>query len=135
MKDKVSKARKSKNQTLMKVSWEYYEHLVDKVYNKIPKNKYGNIAGIPRGGLIPAVMLSHKMDIPLIDLEYVEKDTLIVDDICDTGITLEKVKKYDVATIFLRRTSQTKPKYYSELLYGDEWILFPYEIDPKNVES
>jgi len=135
MEDEISKVQKSKHQPVMKVSWEYYEHLVDKLYNMIPKNKYGNISGIPRGGLIPAVMLSHKLNLPLIDLEDIHKDTLVVDDICDTGITLSKIKGFDVATLFVRRTSTIKPKYSAESLFGDEWILFPYERDPKSVES
>jgi len=69
------------------------------------------IVGISRGGLIPAVMLSHLFNVPMVPVVWAtrdfveedhervtqvrdlvlgdEKDVLIVDDICDTGHTFE----------------------------------------------
>ena len=44
-----------------------------------------SVMGIPRGGLIPAVMISHELGLPL-ELNP-GKNTLVVDDINETGYT------------------------------------------------
>lgn len=50
------------------------------------------IYGIPKGGLVLAVKLSHLLNIKLItDFNQIDSKTLIVDDICDKGTTLQKV--------------------------------------------
>jgi len=69
------------------------------------------IVGISRGGLIPAVILSHLMKLPFKAIEYssktgagdnknhennlpdlpTDKFILLVDDICDTGHTLKEI--------------------------------------------
>ena len=48
--------------------------------------KISNIYGIPRGGLCLAVALSHKLNIKI--SKKPTKYTLIVDDIFETGMTL-----------------------------------------------
>jgi len=57
--------------------YEEEEHLFDFIY------------GVSRGGLIPAVMLSHRLEIPL-TIDMPEGNTLVVDDIYETGKTLDK---------------------------------------------
>ena len=138
MKDAVSEVNPHKSQPKMKISWEYYQHLVEKLSLMIPTGKYANIAGIPRGGLIPAVMLSHKMNLPVIPIESATDSTIIIDDICDTGntlasnqyITMDGEPRIDVATLFLRKRSLHTPTYHAQELYGDEWLVFPYETTP-----
>ena len=63
------------------------------------------IVGITRGGLVPAVKLSHYLDIPMYALNKDEynlwlpedalegKNILIMDDINDTGTTIRKLKE------------------------------------------
>lgn len=60
------------------------------------------IVPICRGGLIPGTILSHKLDLPITDVvdpSWVRSltpdgsgDILVVDDICDTGQTFNKVR-------------------------------------------
>ena len=44
-----------------------------------------SVMGLPRGGLIPAVMISHELGLPYVI--HPGKNTLVVDDINDTGAT------------------------------------------------
>jgi len=61
---------------------------------KSKKLKFRNIYGIPRGGLVMAVRLSHLLDIPLtLTKNTIYPNTLIVDDISDTGKTLKEFKE------------------------------------------
>lgn len=94
---------------------------------------FKNIYGVPRGGLIPAVMLSHQLDLPLItERQLISKDTLIVDDISDTGKTLQKLlkgKKYKgIATLHKRITTNLDPDFYVNTI-NDEWIVYPFETE------
>ena len=78
------------------VDWDEIEALIFRLSHKILTNdlKFKNIYGLQRGGLIPAVMLSHQLGIPMAKGD-IGPDTLIVDDICDSGETLDKlIKKY-----------------------------------------
>ena len=50
------------------ITWNKIEKAIDVIDEKIPKelkNQVRGIYGIPRGGLIPAVMLSHRLKIPI----------------------------------------------------------------------
>ena len=62
-----------------------------------------SVTGIARGGLIPAVMVSHKLDLPYVDA--VGPNTLVIDDIADSGVTLEKAP--GVYTAVLGPTAST----------------------------
>ena len=120
------------------VSWDELENLVDELCDKIPEGVYEGIYAIPRGGLIIGVMMSHKLGLPLIDrLEsYYGKKFLIVDDIADTGGTLEKMKaevykNTHTATIHYHKQSSIEPSYWVEEK-GDKWIVYPWERDDSN---
>jgi hypoxanthine phosphoribosyltransferase len=89
------------------------------------------ITGLPRGGLIPAVLLSHKLDIPYVssdnDFEGYEH-VLIVDDICDTGETLKQYYQvFPIATIHYKQTASIQPDFYYTLAPKDKWIVYPWE--------
>lgn len=92
------------------------------------------VVGVLRGGIIPAVHISHYFNIPLVPLEWSTRDAvvgkeipselngylfsdsniLIVDDICDSGLTLKEI--YD----------ELKESYFNEKLTN---------TDLKNVKS
>ena len=43
------------------LGWSFIEYQVNKICNDIAGNKFDVVVGISRGGLIPAVMISHKL--------------------------------------------------------------------------
>lgn len=115
------------------VSWEEYENLLKLLASRV-SSSISYIYGVPRGGLIPAVMLSHILDIPMVlDMEHAKNSRLlVVDDIADSGKTLEKYGHHECATIFVNsKHCVLYPDYYSEKT--EDWIVFPYEKE--NVED
>lgn len=98
------------------------------------------VYGLPRGGLVPAVMLSYELDIPLL-LSPV-KNCLIVDDICDSGESLMHFAKnssnplarldYLIATMYYNEKSlEVKPDLFLKKKQpGDCWVVFPWEQSP-----
>lgn len=108
------------------VSWDDISTLVDILCERISKDlpDIKSIAGIKRGGLIPAVMISHKLNIPYVD--RINKDTLVVDDICDTGETLKKSIAMYTATLHYKPTAGFTPDFYAKEV-GSDWIVYPWE--------
>jgi hypoxanthine phosphoribosyltransferase len=110
----------------MYLSWDDINVLVEDLCDTIASSgaQITSITGIKRGGLIPAVMISHKLSIPYVD--RINKDTLVVDDICDTGETLKKSIAMYTATLHYKPTAGFTPDFYSKEV-GTEWIVYPWE--------
>ena len=110
----------------MYLSWDDINVLVEDLCNTIATSgaEIKSIAGIKRGGLIPAVIISHKLNIPYVD--RINKDTLVVDDICDTGETLKKSIAMYTATLHYKPTAGFTPDFYAKEV-GSDWIVYPWE--------
>ena len=116
------------------VTWNLIDETITDIafHLKETKKDFKGVYGIPRGGSILAVMLSHKLDLPYIenpfDCEF--DDFVIIDDIADTGETLkfheETFKKGYIVTIHEHDQSIVKPE-YSVIAKGDAWIVYPWE--------
>ena len=119
------------------------------------------IVGLSRGGLTPGVMMSHWMQKPFKPVkaslrdfpeweDYLPKKTdervLIVDDICDSGETFDRIKSYikgprinqplelpvevRFATLWWNNECNFEPHYYVKEIAKDSsgtWIHFPWE--------
>lgn len=114
------------------ISWNWVDLQIQVIADKIGEgNKYAGVTGIPRGGLIPAVMLSHKLGIRYLPYResFKQLPILIVDDIADSGHTLTDVGRrgFDTATLCVRYSTQYTPTYYGEEITSDKWLVFPWE--------
>lgn len=96
------------------LEWSDIEHLVQNIRFKLKDFKPDLIAGIARGGAIPAVMLSHELGIPCEIFTWQTRDggekchrydiidgviqednlnVLMIDDINDSGLTFQDILK------------------------------------------
>jgi len=110
------------------LSWDDITASVDDLCMKIrfDQPNIDSVTGIARGGLIPAVLLSHKLGLPYTDV--ISPNTLVVDDICDSGVTLEKAPGVYTAVLHYKpHTSCFQPSIWSEIHKGDEWVIYPWE--------
>ncbi len=122
------------------IDWDELGVVVNRLCLLIKKSnyKFKNVYGLQRGGLIPAVMVSHKLEIPMTKGD-IGPNTLIIDDICDSGETLDKfVKKYqtlysfpfNLKTAVLHykpHTSCFEPTLYAEEWKYNNWLVYPWE--------
>lgn len=112
-------------------TWKQFESDCGKLADIIKQSsrKIDSLYGIPRGGLVLAVRLSHKLGLPLIiHHANIGENTLIVDDIADTGDTMVEFlgrKKYLTATLFYNSSSKYTPAYFCRKKVG--WVVFPWE--------
>ena len=124
---------KAKNKMTSFFSWEEFDNSVEHIANKCKSLEFSGIYGIPRGGLCLAVALSHKLKINLISEP--KKNSLIVDDVYETGITLNNFKDIEGAMFFVL-FSKIKPKWWNSVFISEksEWIVFPWEntLDSQN---
>ena len=107
-------------------TWSEFDESVEYIANECKCLKFSGIYGVPRGGLCLAVALSHKLKINLI-LEP-KKNSLIVDDVYETGITLKTFKEIEGAMFFVL-FSKIKPTWWNTVFISEksEWIVFPWE--------
>lgn len=107
------------------LQWVDFDHQVQRLASLIER-RYAGIYGVPRGGLVPAVALSHLTGIPLVST--IDPDTLIVDDIADSGKTLAAYPEHDRLVLVRRFGSQCHAKAAKYLPAGDNrWVVFPWE--------
>ena len=118
-------------------TWEWVDEQIDKIGEKLEAyDKPQFITGVPRGGLVPAVLMSHKFDIPFIGLEAaktlpgdLKKQVLVVDDIADSGDTLAQIKRHNfiTATLARRDSSSFSPTLVGSDIGDEHWLVFPWE--------
>ncbi|MFQ5892068.1 MAG: phosphoribosyltransferase [Candidatus Methanofastidiosia archaeon] len=144
------------------LDWAKVDEAVWTLVDEVRKDFIPEIlVGIARGGLIPAVRMSNIMDdllMRIVDVKFYENiekrreapkitvpltgdvkgmKVLIVDDVADTGKTLETVKKHvlergalevKIAVIAKKSRSITEPDYH--IFETEKWIVFPWEKIP-----
>jgi hypoxanthine phosphoribosyltransferase len=107
-------------------TWRDFDKSVEHIANKCKFLEFSGVYGVPRGGLCLAVALSHKLKIKLISEPM--KNSLIVDDVYETGITLETFKGIEGAMFFVI-FSKIKPSWWNTVHISEKsnWIVFPWE--------
>ena len=107
-------------------TWREFDESEEQIANKCKLLEFSGIYGIPRGGLCLAVALSHKLKINLITEPI--KNSLIVDDVYETGHTLTTFKDIEGAMSFVL-FSKIKPTWWNTVFISkkSQWIVFPWE--------
>jgi hypoxanthine phosphoribosyltransferase len=122
------------------ITWDEIEELVDILAQQIAQSgiQIEHIYGLQRGGLIPAVLLSHKLGIPMTQNPKLP-NVLIVDDICDSGKTFHELflqypKSKFACLHFKPHTSYFNPDFSANKFFSDAWINYPWEkVDSKTI--
>ena len=107
-------------------TWSDFDKAVVHIANKCKFLDCSGVYGVPRGGLCLAVALSHKLKINLISEP--KKNSLIVDDVYETGITLNTYKDVEGAVFFVL-FSKSNPTWWNSVFISEKnkWIVFPWE--------
>jgi len=151
--------------TVKKISWEELAKLCEQAaMNFYASAKcvpvVNSIVAIGKGGLIPARMVAENLEISKIytygvtcfnknneriepeiyqrpDTKFTGQRVLIVDDVADSGLTLELVKneiltqepfKLDILTVHYKKQSKIIPNFYGAICPDKVWIQYPWEI-------
>ncbi|MGC9209760.1 MAG: phosphoribosyltransferase family protein [Acidilobus sp.] len=144
------------------ITWDKVEDAVRKVAEKIRASSFRPdvIVGIMRGGVIPGRLLADKLgveDIGVMEVKlYIsagqrgerpflrqpltlsikDKRVLLVDDVSDSGLTLQFAvqalslympAEVRTATLYIKPWTKYVPDYYAEQV--NKWIIFPWEVN------
>jgi hypoxanthine phosphoribosyltransferase len=127
------------------MSWDEIDRAIHSLTEHIKNLGIKYIYGVPRGGLIPAVMLSHRIGAKLVDQEQLEVDRpeklLIIDDIFETGLTMSFYKETypnaQYVCLFCKQKDMSRlmnsPIQILQEL-GNDWVVFPWE-DPEKANA
>lgn len=133
---------------------EEFDAAIDRLVHQIKQSgvDYTYIVGLTRGGLIPAVVLSHKLGVPMLAsnwatdrkkpsitlmdiLDNPRNKVLLVDEILDSGNTIKSFMEIhgntDVAVLVWNREQPVVPNYYVKSIQRSifpDWIEFWWEV-------
>ena len=113
-------------------TWSEFDKSVNYIAEQCKFWKLSGIYGVPRGGLCLAVALSHKLNVQIIERPL--KNSLIVDDVFETGLTLNNFKNIEGANFFVL-FSKKEPIWWNtvNLSQKKEWVVFPWENKEKAI--
>ncbi|SHL92263.1 xanthine phosphoribosyltransferase [Paracoccus solventivorans] len=150
------------------VSWDQLHRdaraLAWRLQDKAPQGggEWRAVVAITRGGMVPAMIVARELDIRTIDTISVKsyrkgeqgelqvlkapdaemmgdgEGVLIVDDLVDSGRTLELVRKLypraHFATVYAKPKGQPMTQTYITEVSQDTWIFFPWDLALQYVE-
>jgi xanthine phosphoribosyltransferase len=148
------------------VSWDQLHRdaraLAWRLQGKTPEDGWRAVVAITRGGMAPAMIVARELDIRTVDTISVKSydhqtqsapriiktpdmeimgdgdGVLIVDDLVDTGKTLEVVRahmpKAHVATVYAKPMGRELVHTYVTEVSQDTWIFFPWDMALQYVE-
>jgi len=113
-----------------KFTWHDFDESINTITEGLRpyKGHIQNIYGIPRGGLVLAVVLSHILELPLVSTFKEGSNTLVVDDISDSGKTLLPFRRAGctIATIHVVSNTLVYPEVWVHMRES-EWVIYPWE--------
>lgn len=152
------------------ISFEEIKTLSDKLCEMLKSNTLNNfdcVIGVAKGGVIPATLVAYNLEVDTfksIQIKSYTKDNkrghtkfssgtlslfdelgkykniLLVDDLADSGKTLQGFKdlytylsdivpvpKITTACLYHKKKSEFTPDFYVEILEDDLWVNFPWE--------
>ena len=149
------------------VSWDQLHRdaraLAWRLQGEAPEGGWRAVVAITRGGMAPAMIVSRELDIRVVDTISVKSydrqtqaaprllkgpnpqimadggaGVLIVDDLVDTGKTLELVRELypraHVATVYAKPKGRPMVETYITEVSQDTWIFFPWDMALQYVE-
>ena len=149
------------------LSWNNIHQGIDKLVNILRKDEYvpDVVITIGRGGLIPGALLTYKFNVKTVhnfsvqtyndndvkthaiictqepgrslEIKHRDSKVLVVDDISDSGHTLEYIKNelstnyglnnIKFATLYTKKSTSFTPDYFVTEFPDESWVAFPWE--------
>lgn len=144
------------------VAWEeLHRHAKALAWRLMEKGPWKGIIAITRGGLVPAAVIARELDIRLIETACVASydhqaqgkaellkpmpanvgdgaGWLVVDDLADTGRTLELMRQLlphaHYATVYAKPQGRPLTDTFVIEVSQDTWIHFPWDIELQYVQ-
>ena len=148
------------------VSWDQLHRdaraLAWRLQGEAPETGWRAVVAITRGGMAPAMIVARELDIRMVDTISVKSynhqtqsapvvikspdaglmgdgaGVLIVDDLVDTGRTLDVVRAHlpraHIATVYAKPMGRDRVNTFITEVSQDTWIFFPWDMALQYVE-
>ena len=136
--------------------WKDIENNISRCIEQFRTTRFDTILGLARGGMIPATLMSYKLNcnnlqqlgVRTRDVESIQYygnpiltgKVLVVDDINDSGLTFSSVDNYiryhfdhneinDIiyCSLYRRYNTKFKSDITGEAVKDDRWLVFPWD--------
>lgn len=109
------------------LNWSDINHAVNRLVARHRPHlpAYDGVYGIPRGGVAPALLVSARTSLPM--LSQPTLNTLVVDDLVDSGSTLEGYRNAGHTVDALYRKPWSPATHAPNATEVDSWLVFPWE--------
>ena len=136
------------------VSWDQLHRDARALAGRLAeRGPWRRIVAVTRGGLVPAAIVARELDIRLIDTVCISsydhrdqrtarilkeaaedgRDTLIIDDLADTGVTARIVRAMlpsaHFACLYVKPDGRSEAHTFMTEVSQDTWIFFPWDTD------
>ncbi|MFW5845109.1 MAG: xanthine phosphoribosyltransferase [Planctomycetota bacterium] len=136
------------------VSWEtLHRDARALAWRLLETGRWERIVAVTRGGLVPATIVARELGVRLIDTVCIRSydhrdqgsitvlkgaaahqgDTLVVDDLADTGATLRVVRQLlpeaTIATVYVKPAGRDVVDVHVTEVGQETWIHFPWDLD------
>lgn len=137
----------------LNISWLDFDNAVQQIADFYQDKKITKVIGIIRGGLPLAVALSHKLSVPMDTLVWKNRDdrsyditkikyirdqidvetTLFVDDICDSGQTIDQIQSWIPQSRWCTLVTKCidRIEFSPMPTTSERWVTFPWEQNNK----
>jgi len=116
----------TQHQQVYRVTVEETYVILKEMAEKMKEMRIKDIYGVPRGGLVVAVMLSNMTGLPL-TTRKISEHTLVVDDLVETGGTLSTYGRCKMMVMFAK---QRIPHVHAmRHVSPDTWLEFFWEAE------
>ena len=111
---------------MRKLSWDDFDASLNQITYACRHKQFSGVYGFPRGGLCMSVAISHLLTIPFLSEPI--PNSLVVDDVYETGFTFNKIRRLSGVTAFVW-FSKVEPIWWNavEVCEDSEWLVFPWE--------
>jgi len=111
------------------VSWDEFQNIVESAIELIASHQlpFDSVFGIPRGGVAFAIAVAAHFKKPIV--REPGPNTLILDDIVDSGATFSKFPRNYRIALFRKSTTPELPLNCFALRESDAWVEFPWETN------
>lgn len=124
---------------------KHVERLLDRVNKNLPYRRFSWVYGIPTGGSLVALSMSLCSDLKMVTSikahlkhfgnEEVRANTIIVDDLVDSGATLREFEAGGWCVDTLFRKPNSPVNIARQAMEIDAWIQFPWEHSTEPVDA
>ena len=114
-------------------TWEEFDRDIGVMAAWARRRSFAKIYGIPRGGLVLAVALSYHLNLPFVsEIDQIDSQTLIADDMVDTGATALKLEAAlgfrPVLAVLFSNDASKRPADFA-IQKKIQWVVFPWETE------